>query len=142
MGKKQRKRKEKKYVNAPSAYIVPPPNPKGFGTVPEHEYEQSAVITGRIYFDDPFYNVLPPPPLGSLDPCYDEWLAVVKGAEDRYTACAGDERSIACELSREEYFEAARGYAYALDRHWGLNRYADEAAQAAKDAKKRKKNRT
>lgn len=132
------------FLNPVGRFIVPPPNPPGFGITRPELAAESPLITGEILFDDPFYNVLAPPPLGSADPCYPEYQYVLTMAENRINKCPPGQETEKCRQAREDYFIAARAYAYCLDRTWGLNRFAEEAEQFYREqaAKKKQKKRT
>jgi hypothetical protein len=129
MGKHRRKKRrhlEERLPDVPSDFLVPPPNPPGFGIEGPGFGEETVLFTAQKLFDDPFYTVLPPPPFGPVDPCYPQWVKVMKKAEERYEACPEGEETYECTNAREAYFEAARQYAYALDRVYGLNRVQPE----------------
>jgi len=112
--------------NPPSDFVVPPTNPPGFGLETPDSGRNSPLVSGTRLFDDPFYTVLPGPPLGRLDPTYDRWLAVVAAAQARIQACPPRAETAACDAAREAYNEAARQYAFALDDVWGLNRFEQD----------------
>jgi hypothetical protein len=74
------------------------------------------------HFDPPFYTLLPPPPLGLLDPCYQAWVKANRLAVDRASICQQyGKHSKECFLARDRHFKAARQYAFCLDDAWGLN---------------------
>lgn len=106
----------------PSDFLVIPHRRIDVGVVPRIAEEQSPLITGVEYFDDPFHTVLPPPPFHQLDPAWPQYLDLLKAAEKRIIACPPQAETRECDLAREAYFEAARQYAYKLDNVYGLNR--------------------
>ncbi|TCP55665.1 hypothetical protein EV586_103319 [Tumebacillus sp. BK434] len=120
--KRRRQEQRKLLPEVPSYFLVPPPLPPGFGIVGEQYFEETVLITGQIFFDDPFYNVISPPPFGPSDPAFPQWVVVMQRAEERYLACPEGRETQECALAREAYFEAARQYAYVLDREYGFNR--------------------
>ncbi|WP_018131635.1 hypothetical protein [Effusibacillus pohliae] len=78
----------------------------------------------RRYFDEPFFTLLPSPPLGMLDPCYARWLEVNRLVSERAAICKRcGAASLECHYARERYFEAARQYAFCLDDTWGLEEF-------------------
>ncbi|MGZ4031466.1 MAG: hypothetical protein ACXVDJ_04545 [Tumebacillaceae bacterium] len=109
-------------VNDPSDFIVPPLNPPGFGFQRPELLYVSPLVTGEILFDDPFYTVKPPPPLGPDDPTYPQWLKSVEASAKRIEACQPGKETPACARAREASYAATREYARALDRTYGLNR--------------------
>ncbi|HEU4964359.1 MAG TPA: hypothetical protein VFV52_10995 [Bacilli bacterium] len=107
----------------PSGFVVPPDNPPGFGTVERRERYESPLVTGTTLFDDPFYNVLSPPPFAEFDPTWPEYRKVLEAAANRIEKCPEDADTRECRLARTAYFDAARDYAIALDKHWGQQRF-------------------
>ncbi|BCJ86664.1 hypothetical protein [Effusibacillus dendaii] len=75
-------------------------------------------------YDDPFYTLLPAPPLGKFDPCYQTWKNTCRLAWERAMVCRmyGDD-SPSCQAAQERYFEAARRYSACLDDTWGQNEF-------------------
>lgn len=147
MGKKRRRRSKHwdpakevfaAYRDLPSGYIVPPDNPPGYGSVTEQLRFDSPLVAGTVLFDDPFYNVLPPPPLLQADPCYDRWFTVMQAVTRRIEACPAGAQTPECDAAREAYFELAREYSFCMDRVYGLQRFqpTDEKKQK-RDRKKR-----
>jgi hypothetical protein len=116
-------------VTGESDFIVTPLNPPSFGFQRPELLYKSPLVTGQVLFDDPFYNVIPPPPYGENDPTYPEWLDMLAAAEKRVEICQPGKESPACTRAREASFDAARAYATALDRVYGLGRYQDEEEQ-------------
>ena len=104
-------------------WLIPPPNPVGFGIERAELRSESPLVTGAILFDDPFHTVLPPPPFGKADPCYPAWINSVRAAEARITACPPGQESPECDAAREAYYESARQYADCMDLHYGLQRF-------------------
>lgn len=86
----------------------------------------STPVVNGTFEDQPFYTILPQPPLGMMDPTWPLWRSVVALAQKRGSICGGQgdgASSTSCEEAREKYFEAARHYANALDRVYGLGRF-------------------
>ncbi|ASS76385.1 hypothetical protein CIG75_16440 [Tumebacillus algifaecis] len=132
LGRKRRREERRLLPHVPSDFIVPPRNPPGFGIVRKEHFEETPLITGQIYFDDPFYNVISPPPFGPADPAYPQWLNVMQKAKERDEKCPIRGETPPCQAAREAYLEAARQYAYVLDRVYGLNRVQpDQTGQPA-----------
>lgn len=120
-------------VTGKGDFIVPPLNPPSFGFQRPELLYKSPLVTGQILFDDPFYNVIPPPPYGENDPTYPEWLGMLQAAAKRDEICQPGKESPACTLAREKAFEGARKYAMALDRVYGLSRLQDAKETAKKN---------
>jgi hypothetical protein len=121
------------------SWIVPPPNPPGFGILrPELRYK-TPLVTGQVLFDDAFHTVFPPPPLGPFDPTYPQYLATLRAAEARINACPPGRENSECAAAREAYYEASRQYAYALDALYGLRRFQNGNNRSNR---KNQKNRT
>jgi len=133
MGSKRSRRNPwRNLPEPPSDWIVPPPNPPGFGTERPDSGRISPLVTGTVLFDNPFYNTLPQPPLGALDPTCPYWQRTVEAARRRDEACPLRVDSPECEQAREAYFEAARQYAFALDDVWGFNRFLTDPARRSR----------
>lgn len=140
--KRRRREQARLLPHVPSEYLVPPRNPPGFGIIGEEYFEETQLITGQVFFDDPFYNVLSPPPFGSSDPAFPQWVAVMQRAAERYSSCPEGTETPECQLAREAYFEAARQYAYVLDRVYGLNRLQPGNSNCDSKPEAAQKNRT
>lgn len=75
-------------------------------------------------FDQPFYTLLPAPPLGPMDPCYKAWVNANRFALERTAICKMyGGRSKQCLDARKRFYEAARQYAYCMDDVWGKNEF-------------------
>lgn len=150
MGKRRKKRRDRgplfeyfrELANRPDFLVIP--TPPGFGIVRPEYQEASPLLTGQVFFDDPFWNVLNPPPFGEQDPVYPYYARVLAAAERRQEACPHGQESPTCTAAREAYFAAAREYSYELDHVYGLRRFQEERQEAArqKKAAKRTKKRT
>ncbi|ARU61629.1 hypothetical protein CBW65_11850 [Tumebacillus avium] len=127
--KRRRRQQVRLLPHVPSDFLVPPPIPPGFGIVGEEYFEETQLITGQVFFDDPFYNVLSPPPFGPADPTFPQWQAVMAAAEARYAACPVGQETQECAIAREAYYEATRQYAYVLDNIYGLDRLQPDQPQ-------------
>jgi hypothetical protein len=77
-----------------------------------------------VNFNDPFYTLLPKPPLGAFDPCYSAWLKANRLALEQASVCRkfGSD-SAECQMANEKYFEAARQFAFCMDEKWGLDEF-------------------
>jgi hypothetical protein len=75
-------------------------------------------------FDQPFFTLLPGPPLGMADPCYSKWITANRLAWERASVCRlyGND-SKQCEDARERFYEAARQYAFCMDDVWGKDEF-------------------
>lgn len=75
-------------------------------------------------FDEPFYTLLPAPPLGPLDRCYPSWQKTNRMALERARVAAvyGD-KSKEYQAARDRYYEAARQYAFCMDDTWGKDEF-------------------
>ena len=145
MGKRRKRRRDRgpyfeylrELANKPDFLVIP--STSGFGVVHPYYEEASPLLTGQVYFDDPFWNVLSPPPFGELDPVYPYYVRVLEAAERRQAACPVRQESPACTAAREAYFGVAREYSYELDRVYGLGRFQQERREAAQKAKEQQK---
>lgn len=146
MGRDRRQRRRHREQDplpaVPSDFIVPPPPPPGFGIIQPQFQRETPLITGQVYFDDPFYSLLPPPPFGSSDPCYPAWLSMKKKEEARFEACEIGKETAECQLARRAYFDAAREYSTVLDRVYGLSRFQTKQTTAPSQGAGKQKNRT
>jgi hypothetical protein len=80
---------------------------------------RTRIVTG-VFFNDPFFASLAPPPLAQMDPCFQAWLTANHLAQ-YLTICQGEgARTEACNQLQTRYIEAARTYADCLDRTYGL----------------------